>query len=156
MRQLSAFLTLALACTSCFAADLVVSDANGTSFTLSGSDLERLPVQTVSAKDHGVEKCFTGIDLRLVLKAAGIQVEKLGGARLRTVLLVEAADGYRVAIALPELDPTLGNMKVLLAIRENNSPLDLKTGPLRLLIPADTRAARWVRQVERLTIKLID
>lgn len=47
-----------------------------------------------------------GATLRDVQEKAGVTFGKsMKGKRLVDCLLVEAADGYRVVIALPELDP---------------------------------------------------
>ena len=62
-------------------------------------------------------------------------------------LLVEAADGYRVIFALPELDPAFTERVVLLADHRDGQPLSTAEGPLRLVVPDEKRHARWVRQV---------
>ena len=62
-------------------------------------------------------------------------------------LLVEAADGYRVVFALPELDPAFTERVVLLADHRDGQPLTPAEGPLRLVVPDEKRQARWVRQV---------
>jgi hypothetical protein len=41
---------------------------------------------------------------------------------------------------------------VLLADRENGQPLPAKDGPWRLVLPTDSRPARWERQVETITV----
>jgi len=45
---------------------------------------------------------------------------------MASCLLVEAADGYRVVIALPELDPAFTDKQVILAFLKNSKPLDDK------------------------------
>jgi hypothetical protein len=74
------------------------------------------------------------------------------GKRLASYLLVEAADGYRVVIALPELDPAFTGKQIVLAFLKDGRPLDDKEGPYRIVIPDEKRMARWVRQVTRLKI----
>jgi DMSO/TMAO reductase YedYZ molybdopterin-dependent catalytic subunit len=74
------------------------------------------------------------------------------GKRLASCLLVEAADGYRAVIALPELDPDFTDKKVVLAYLQDGKPLDDKAGPYRIVIPEGKRMARWVRQVTKLKI----
>ena len=76
------------------------------------------------------------------------------GKRLASYLLVEAADGYRVVIALPELDPAFTDKQVVLAFLKDGKPLDEKEGPYRIVIPDEKRMARWVRQVT--TLKIVD
>ena len=61
--------------------------------------------------------------------------ESLKGKRLASCLLVESADGYRVVIALPELDPAFTDKQILLAYLKDGKPLDEKEGPYRIVIP---------------------
>jgi DMSO/TMAO reductase YedYZ molybdopterin-dependent catalytic subunit len=76
----------------------------------------------------------------------------LKGKRLASYLLVEAADGYRVVMALPEIDPAFTDRETVLAFLKNGKPLDEHQGPYRLVIPDEKRMARWVRQVTALRI----
>ena len=68
---------------------------------------------------------------------------------MASCLLVEAADGYRVVIALPEIDPAFSDKKFFL---KDGKPMDSKEGPYRIVIPNEKRMARWVRQVTGLKI----
>ena len=67
---------------------------------------------------------------------------------------MEAADGYRAVIALPELDPAFTDKQTLLAFLRDGKPLGEKEGPYRIVIPDEKRMARWVRQVT--TLKIVD
>ena len=89
---------------------------------------------------------FEGVTIKAVL-------ETMRGKRLASYLLVEAADGYRVVIALPELDPAFTDKQVVLAFLKDGKPLDDKEGPYRIVIPDEKRMARWVRQVTTLKIE---
>jgi hypothetical protein len=136
-------------------AGIAVTLSDGKTVTLSGQALAALPNETVKATAHGKTSTFSGYDLRAVLTAAGVKpLESLRGKQLRRVVTATAADGYEVVFALAELDPSLGNRKVLLADRENGAPLSAKDGPWRLVVPADGRPARWERQV--LALKITD
>jgi hypothetical protein len=68
-------------------------------------------------------------------------------------LVVEAADGYRVVLALADLDPTLGGRRILLADRMDGKPLPPDEAPWRLIIVGDQRPSRSARQV--VTIRVI-
>jgi hypothetical protein len=89
-----------------------------------------------------------------VLQEAGVTLGKeLRGPRLANCLLVEAADGYRVAFSLAEIDPEISEGVVLLADHKDGKQLDAKEGPYRLVVPRDKRHSRWVRQVIRLSVE---
>jgi hypothetical protein len=78
--------------------------------------------------------------------------DSLRGKRLSSCLLVEAADGYGVVIALPELDPGFTDRVILLTDQTDGHPLDSKEGPFRIVVPGEKRMARWVRQVTTLKV----
>ena len=63
-----------------------------------------------------------------------------------------ARDGYRVVFSLGELDPATGGRRVFVVDRCDGKPLDADVGPLRLLVPEDARPARWVRQLQSITV----
>jgi DMSO/TMAO reductase YedYZ molybdopterin-dependent catalytic subunit len=67
---------------------------------------------------------------------------------------VHAADGYRVVIALREMDPAFSDKQIILAVLKDGKPLDDKEGPYRIVVPDEKRMARWVRQVT--TLKIVD
>lgn len=68
-------------------------------------------------------------------------------------LVAEASDGYRIVLALSDLDPSLGGRRILLADRVDGKPLPADEAPWRLIIPGDQRPARSARQV--ITIRVI-
>ena len=123
---------------------------------LSRADVEAMPHAKVTASDHGSSPVnFEGVTLKSVLEKAGVTFgESMKGKRLASCLLVEAADGYRAVIALPELDPAFTDKQTVLAFLRDGKPLDEKEGPYRIVIPDEKRMARWVRQVT--TLKIVD
>lgn len=121
---------------------------------LGAAELAKLPRQTVRVTDHGKEAVFEGVPLIEVLKLAGVEFgESLRGKQLETYLLVEAADGYKAVFALPELDPAFTQKIVLLADKRDGKALVGQEGHLRVVVPDEKRAARWVRQVITLTVR---
>jgi hypothetical protein len=135
------------------AQEISVQNDSGTRVNISAAEIAALPRQETSVEDHGRRVKFEGVPLRLVLNKAGVALgNSLHGKRLSSCLLVEAADGYRVVIALPELDPGFTDRVILLADREDGHPLDSKQGPFRIIVPGEKRMARCVRQVTVLKI----
>jgi hypothetical protein len=121
---------------------------------LSRADLEALPRVKVTTGDAGSSTTFEGATLQSVLEKAGVAFGEMRGKRLASCLIVEAADWYRVVIALPELDPAFTSKQVVLAFLRDGKPLPDKEGPYRIVIPDEKRMARWVRQVT--TLKIVD
>jgi DMSO/TMAO reductase YedYZ molybdopterin-dependent catalytic subunit len=118
-------------------------------------DLAKLPRREVRARDRdGIEATFAGVALLDLLRLVEVPLgEKLRGSNMALYLLIEAADGYRVVFALPELDPAFTERVVLLADRRDGQPLSAAEGPLRLVVPDEKRHARWVRQVGSGTVR---
>lgn len=67
---------------------------------------------------------------------------------LSLAVLAEGADGYGVLVSYAEMHPEYGDCGALLATWHNGELLDRPT----LVMPADRRASRFVRQVHRLHV----
>ena len=160
MKKLSLFSALLLALVFTSVAlqcqQLTVQIDSGKQVVLSRADLEALPHVKVTASEHSSGPVnFEGVTLKSVLEKGGVAFgESMKGKRLTNCLLVEAADGYRAVIALPELDPAFTDKQTLLAFLRDGKPLSEKAGPYRIVIPDEKRMARWVRQVT--TLKIVD
>jgi len=150
-------LTLHSALASC--QQLTVQNETGKQTVLTRADIEALPRVKVTTNASGptssTAATFEGVPLKALLDRAGIgSSEPMKGKRMASCLLVEAADGYRVVIALPEIDPAFTDKQVALAFLKDGKPLDAKEGPYRIVIPDEKRMARWVRQVT--TLKIVE
>lgn len=151
-------LLLAVVCPSAIlqSQQLAIQTDSGKQIVLTRADLDALPHVKVVASEHSSGPVnFEGVTVKSVLEKAGVGFgESLKGKRLSNCLLVEAADGYRVVIALPELDPAFTDKQTLLVFLRDGKPLGEKEGPYRIVIPDEKRMARWVRQVT--TLKIVD
>ncbi len=134
---------------------LAIQTEGGKQTVLAKSDIELLPHVKVTTHGADTSATFEGVTLKAVLEKAGVEFgQSVRGKRLASCLLVEAADGYRAVIALPEIDPEFTDKQVVLAYLQDGKPLDAKAGPYRIVIPDEKRMARWVRQVT--TLKIVD
>ena len=141
-------LTLTLQSALARSQQLTIQDETGKQTSLARADVEALPHVKVTTSTSGEPAAFEGVTLKAVLEKAGFKFgETLKGKRLASCVLVEAADGYRVVIALPELDPAFTDKQILLAFLKDGKPLNDKEGPYWIVIPDEKRMARWVRQV---------
>ena len=122
---------------------LTIQTESGKQTVLSRSDIESMPHVKVTTHGSGSSATFEGVALRAVLEKAGVEFgHSMRGKLLASCLLVEAADGYRAVIALPELDPDFTDKQVVLAYLQDGRPLDEKSGPYRIVIPEEKRMAR--------------
>ena len=156
------YLVVSVACFFLFfvsglaAQTLQIINTDGHVTTVSAAQVANLPHVAVSVKDHDVPAQFEGVALATLLSNAGIQLgDKLHGARLAEVLMVEAADGYKVAFALAEVDPAFATREIILADKRDGKSLDAKEGRFRIVAPGDKRGARWARQVTVLRVTAV-
>ncbi len=132
---------------------LPVINAEGHSTAITAAQIANPPRVTVSVVDHDKTVQFEGVPVSTVLSMAGIQLgDALRGPRMAEVLLVTAADGYKVAFGLAEIDPAFAVREIILADKKDGKPLDAREGPFRIVAPGDKRPARWIRQVTELKV----
>jgi hypothetical protein len=123
------------------------------SVPLDEAALATLPRTAVVVTTQGKTMTCTGVRLSVLLTRAGVlSAEHLRGPALASYVLVTARDGHRVIYSLAELEPTLGNNNVVLVNQCEDKPLPDDSGPLRLIAPAESRSARWLRQVQSITV----
>jgi hypothetical protein len=77
------------------------------------------------------------------------------GEELADVVIIEARDGYKIALDLAGTDPTMRNERVILADRMDGAPLDSDHGPFLLVVEGDLRPARAVRMVFSIRLERI-
>jgi hypothetical protein len=118
---------------------LQIINTEGHTTTLTATQIANLPHVTVDARDHDTPARFEGVPLSALLSAAGIQLgDTMRGPRMTEVLLVEAADAYKVVFALAELDAAFASREIILADKRDGRPLDEKQGPFRIASPLGT------------------
>ena len=125
----------------------------GRSTTVTAAQLATAHRTTITAHGYDSPATFEGVLLWELLSSAGVALgDKLRGLRMTEVVIIEAADGYKVAFALAELDSAFTSSKAILADKRDGKPLSTKEGPFRIVVPSDQRPARWVRQVTALRV----
>jgi hypothetical protein len=129
--------------------------------TLTVDELKTLDVETVdvtfTAAGQEQAHTFTGTSLLGALDYAGLSFPE--GAKnplLQTYLIVTANDGYQVVISGGELDPSFGNVPMLLAWEQDGAPLEGTEGPLRLVVPGDTKGGRYVHGLVSIEVLSLD
>ena len=136
-------------------ARLTIVDEQGKSHELTAEDLAKLPRQTVTLPDEpGTTIEFQGVLLSDVVEHCGVKLGKeVRGPRVASYILVEATDGYRVVLAIAEVDPATTDKVVLLADQRDGAALGEREGPFRLVIPDDKRPVRWIRMIKRISVR---
>jgi DMSO/TMAO reductase YedYZ molybdopterin-dependent catalytic subunit len=135
-------------------ASLTIGGEVAAPLTLSVAELARIPHLKIEASEHGNSAHYAGVPLVELLKRAGAPLgETLRGKNVALVAVAIGADGYRAVFALAELDPAVADHQVLVVDEQDDKPLSAQHGPLRLVVPQDKRAARWVRQLIRIEVR---
>ena len=116
--------------------------------TLTMADLAAMPMSKLMIREEHTRE-YEGVEVAELLKRAGVTFgQSLRGPRLASYVVATGADGYRIVIALPEIDPEFTQHPgALVAVRQNGQPLAARDGPLQLILPGDRRHARWVRSL---------
>ena len=127
--------------------------ADGHRAVLAAADLATLPRERFSFDRHGEVRTYEGPLLLDVMALVGAGATPLHAPDLATVVLIESADGYQVALGLAETDPATRTDRIILADRADGAPLSAEDGPFMLIAEGDVRPARSARMVT--SIKLI-
>lgn len=150
IRGLVLGVALALAPLAAFAQSLTVTNADGKVTTFTAETLKDLPRATATL---GGKAAYEGVTLASVLREAGVpQGPRLHGKPMAAFVVVTGKDGYRAVLSLAETDPSFRDAAIVLADRKTGAPLSDGEGPLRLVIAADARPDRGVRQVVSVTV----
>ncbi len=138
------------------AALLAAALAGVTVIPLDAAARRDLPAATATLAAHGATRTCRGVALADLAARAGVPSgAAVKGEALATVIVAEGADGYRVVFSLGEIDATLGKTPIIVADRCDAAPLGAAEGPLRLVVPGDSRGARSVRQLVRLDARAV-
>jgi DMSO/TMAO reductase YedYZ molybdopterin-dependent catalytic subunit len=132
---------------------LVIAGDVATPITLTPADLKALPRRTVTMQEDGRAVAYEGVLVGELLKRAGAASgNDLRGSAVAAYVVAGANDGYQAVFSVAELDPLFTGSEILVADTADGKPLFDYQGPLRLVAPRDTRAARSVRMLETLDV----
>lgn len=150
IRALLVAAALAVAPVAALAQTLTVTNAEGRVITFTAETLAALPQGEATL---GGKAVYVGAGLSAVLREAGVpQGPRLHGKPMQAFIVVTGKDGYRAVLSIAETDPSFRDAPIILADRMKTGPLTAEEGPLRLIIDADARPDRGVRQVESIKV----
>ena len=150
MRTLLVAAALALAPALALAQSLTVTNAEGKVTVLTPEALAALPRAEARL---GGKTVYEGVSLSAVLREAGVpQGPRLHGKPMQAFVVVTGGDGYRAVLSIAETDPSFRAAPIILADRLKTGPLAPKEGARRLVIDADGRPDRGVRDVVSVTV----
>jgi len=153
-----AFVSVILACTSLIAqAQTALKVQNGSQqASVSLDALKSLPHKTLTIHNphENADETYSGVPLIELLKQVGATVGKdVHGKALSEYVVATGSDGYKVVLALAEIEPDFHPGDVLVADAMDGKALDAKIGPFRLVVSDDKRPARSVRNLVSIELK---
>lgn len=105
-------------------------------------------------QSDGVTHEYKGVPLYdILIKAEAIPEQKLHGKALTKYVLVTAADGYQIVLAIAETDPAFSDHTIILATSMDGEELPANQGPFRLIVSGDKRAARSAMRVTDIMVQ---
>jgi Carboxypeptidase regulatory-like domain len=134
---------------------LVVSDPYHLPIVLSPADFRALPHITIKVHNEhtNAEESYSGVLLETLLSRANAPVGKeFRKEALGTYLLASGTDGYSVLLSLAEVDSTFHAGQVIVADERDGQSLG-KYGPFQLIVPGDSRPARWVHNLNSIRVQ---
>jgi hypothetical protein len=134
---------------------LVLSDVDHSPIVFSPADFRALPHVTIKVHNGhtNADKNYSGVPLETLLAKANAPVGKeFHKEALRTYLLASGTDGYSVLLSLAEVDSGFRTRQVIVVDQRDGQPLG-KYGPFQLIVPGDTRPARWVHNLKAIRVQ---
>jgi hypothetical protein len=131
---------------------------DGSTFHITPAELKVMPHKTISVFNAHIKKqeSYSGVPLAdLLLKVHAPVGDALKGKLFATGVLAEGTDGYKVLYSIAEVDPVMHTGDVIVADTVNGEPLTT-TGAFQLINTEDKRPARWVRNLDSITVIPVD
>ena len=127
---------------------------DGKPTTLAVEDLQAMPQKTITVHNEHtkMDETYTGVLLSDLLAKYGAPFDKPGEKKIfHSYLRAEGTDKYYVLYSGSEVEPTMHNAEVIVAITLNGKPL-ADDGQFKLVASGDKRPARWVRNLSSISL----
>jgi len=122
------------------------------------SDLQSMPRTAITYHNihSNADEVYSGVRLADIFGPLGVPLGKdLRGEALAVCVVATGSDGYKVALAIGEIDPAFHPGDVIVADTLNGQPLAPDLGPFRLVVTEDKRPARAVRNLVSVELKCV-
>lgn len=108
---------------------------------------------TVHNGHTNATETYSGVPLATLLARVNAPIGKeLHGEAMTSYLVAGGSDGYSVVLSLAEVDPSFHEGQVIVADTRDGQPLG-KSGPFQLIVSDDKRPARWVHNLDFITLQ---
>ncbi|MGA9391635.1 MAG: hypothetical protein WBV69_14440 [Candidatus Sulfotelmatobacter sp.] len=134
----------------------LVLTAEHASVTFSPAEFRALPRVSLTVHNGHTDasETYSGVPLATLLAKVNAPLGKeLRGGAMTSYVIATGSDGYAVVLSLAEVDPDFHQGQVLLvADTRDGQPLG-KNGPFQLIVSDDKRPARWVHNLNSITLQ---
>ena len=138
-------------------AELRLTGLSGTARTITPAALAAMPHVTVTVHNAHTNKdeSYSGVPVdQLLMMVAPAKGEGPKVSANMQVVIAGATDGFHVALTLCDTDPACRTGKAIVADVQDTLPIEAD-GAFKLILTEDKRPARWVRNLDSLTVKAV-
>jgi hypothetical protein len=134
---------------------VTITGLDGQAKTVGAADLASMPrVKADLKREDGGVVHYEGVALSQLLQSVGAPSgHALRGPEMADIVVISAKDGYRVALALSDVDAGFTSRPAILADKADGAALSGSDGPFRLVVGGDARAARSARMVTAIKLE---
>ena len=134
---------------------MIFADPYHAPLTLSPAAFHAIPRITITVHNShtNATEAYSGVPLSTLLAKVNAPLGKeLRGEAMTSYVLATGSDGYSVVLSLAEVDPDFHEGQVLVADTRDGKPLG-NYGPFQLIVPDDKRPARWVHNLNSISLQ---
>ncbi len=137
--------------------ELTVTGLSGVTRAFAPADLKSMQHVSVSVHNahNNKDESYSGVPLKDLLTL--VEAPRDSGPKVSTnmqIVIAGATDGFHVALTLCDTNPECRNGQALVADMQDGTPLSTD-GAFKLILTEDKKPARWVRNLQSLTVKAV-
>jgi hypothetical protein len=134
---------------------VLMADVYHNPVTLTAEQFRALPHSTLKVHNghSNADEAYAGVALETLLAMVNAPIGKeLRKEALTSYLICSGTDGYSILVSLPEADPSFHDGQMLVADTRDGKPLE-KAGPFQLIVGGDKHPARWVHNLQSISLQ---
>ncbi len=134
---------------------LLTADPYHAAVALSPAEFRALPHMDITVHNGhtNADEAYSGVPLATLLALVNAPIGKeFRDEALTSYLVATGSDGYAAVLSLAEVGPSFHGGQVLVTDARDGHPLG-KSGPFELIVSDDKRPARWVHNLESITLR---
>ena len=134
---------------------LLVAEPYSSPVGLSLPEFHAMPHVTIKVHNThtNADETYAGVPLETLLaKVNGPIGKEFHEQALVSYVIAAGSDGYAVLLSLAEVDSTFHAGQIIVADERDGQSLG-KHGPFQLIVPGDSRPARWVHNLNMIRVQ---